>query len=148
MTDYAAIIERLEAADGMDRDLDKEIGFALQGWRYEEVGDHGQMIYVPDEQAYYADHPGSMYPSITEDISLAIELVEKLAQGAQWRLSGGGGIPYRGEVFLYGPEPGEDLIGRSSHAPIALLLGLMRPLKRRGDELYKEYERLVAERGY
>lgn len=77
MSKYADIIERLEKAEDFDRDLDRDIGLALMGWRYEDVEGFGQMIYIPDENAFYPDHPGSLTPSITSSIDAAIALVEK-----------------------------------------------------------------------
>ena len=78
MSKYADIIARLEKAEDFDRDLDRDIGIVLMGWRYEEVEGFGQMIYIPDENAYYPDHPGSLTPSITSSIDAAVALVERM----------------------------------------------------------------------
>lgn len=84
MSKYADIIERLGNAEDFDRDLDRDIGLTLMGWRYEDVEGFGQMIYIPDENAYYPDHPGSLTPSITASIDAAIALVKRLLPG--WRV--------------------------------------------------------------
>lgn len=79
------IVKRLEEAIGPDRELDRAIGFLLDGW--ELSGDADNLIYVPNEVTYYADHPGAMYPSFTENIDAALGLVERLIPSARLQLT-------------------------------------------------------------
>ena len=72
------ILNRLRSAERMDRDLDRDIGLAIDGWSYVDMPPHGKMLYVPHEQSYYVDHPGSMYPSYTESIDAALALVQRM----------------------------------------------------------------------
>jgi hypothetical protein len=127
MTDYLDIIERLGKAEDFDRDLDRDIGLALMGWRYEEVEGFGQMIYIPDENAYYPDHPGSLTPSITSSIDAAIALVERMLPGSYVDVSGDM-QNYQWECNVVPPGSATG-IGLSTTGPIAILLALFDALE-------------------
>lgn len=125
MTKYADIIERLEKAEDFDRDLDRDIGLALMGWRYEEVEGFGQMIYIPDENAYYPDHPGSLTQSITASVDAAIALVEKTLPDAAILLGYGQDEltkPWARISVPFGSSDGATL-------PLAILRALFRALE-------------------
>lgn len=74
MSDLAELLARVEAATDFDRDLDRDIGIAIDGWKV--IAE--RTLYVPFEDTYYADHPGSMYPSLTESIDAAVSLADRI----------------------------------------------------------------------
>jgi hypothetical protein len=81
--------ERCEKAVGLDRELDRDIGFALDGWFVQPLEiqippSTLSMIHIPATDGGYhivSDHPGSEYTSFTESIEAAISLIEKLLPG-------------------------------------------------------------------
>lgn len=76
------LIGRVKAANGPDRELDRAIGLAVGGW-WATVDEHGDAIMCDGDR--YPDHPGSMYPALTESVDAALALVERLLPG--WRVS-------------------------------------------------------------
>lgn len=79
MTTIDELIARLEAATGMDRDLDREIGLQVAGWKLGQFQGN-QMLVLPDGNSY-SDSPGCDYPSFTESIETALTLVPENASG-------------------------------------------------------------------
>ena len=73
------LLERVEAADNFDREIDRAIGFALDGWRLGRMTgyDDADAIITSDGDVF-TDKPGGMYPSFTESLDTAIALVEKV----------------------------------------------------------------------
>lgn len=139
-----SLLERVQAASGPDREIDREIGFALDGWRKVDLpqGRRGgsyvthhsdrHLIHVPDDAGgtYYADHPGSMYPSVTESIDAALALVERKLPGWLWQVKHGFGY----EAMLWSLErDGDDYppaTGTSqASAPLAILGALLTALE-------------------
>jgi len=82
----AALLARVEAAEDFDRELDRDIGFALDGWqkRNDVTGFEGMDAICTQDGDVYADHPGGMYPSFTESMDEAMRLVEKVLPGADF----------------------------------------------------------------
>jgi len=123
------LLARIEAATGPDRDLDRAIGFALDGW--ELSGDAENLIYVPADVTYYADHPGGMYPSFTESLGAALALVERVNPG--WA-SGFDSGPKTSIAFI-DPHDFADRIGGGRYlataktVPLAILLALLRSIE-------------------
>ena len=78
MADMQELIARLEAAEGADRALDREIGLRIDGW-YETVDSHGECLMVNGDR--FPDHPGSEYPSFTESLDAALALAERKGFG-------------------------------------------------------------------
>lgn len=78
MADMQELISRLEAAEGPDRALDREIGLRIDGW-YETVDSHGECLMVNGDR--YPDHPESEYPSFTESLDAALALAERVLPG-------------------------------------------------------------------
>lgn len=89
MADMQELIARLEAAEGPDRALDREIGLRIDGW-YETVDSHGECLMVNGDR--YPDHPESEYPSFTESLDAALALAERVLPDWAWeiRLDRGG----------------------------------------------------------
>lgn len=132
MTSPHDIIKRLEAASGPDRGLDRDIGLAIAGWHYQHTAEHGDLIYVPEDDCLYPDHPGAMYPHLTESLGAAIALVERMRPGWSWeaRRSGFG----NGQAAIWNPmeqpAPGKTVRADHTSSPaIALLLALFRALQ-------------------
>lgn len=96
--DMTALIARLEAAEGPDRALDREIGLRIDGW-YETVDSHGECLMANGDR--YPDHPASEYPSFTESLDAALALAERVLEPVQGLgllhavidLVGGNGLP-------------------------------------------------------
>lgn len=88
MSPLSELIDRLERAEDFDRELDRDIGEALLGWKVTSA-------YIEtDEPAVYPNHPGAMYPTFTESVDAAIALTEKVLPG--WAVHGLGKSPLHG----------------------------------------------------
>lgn len=73
--DVSELLSRVEGATGPDRELDRDIGLAIGGWKHVGSGPYGMLDIGGD---LYPDHPGSMYPALTESVDDALALVERL----------------------------------------------------------------------
>lgn len=77
------LFDLLDRLEGPDREVDKAIGFTLDGWT--SVGTD-QML--TRDHVFY-DHPGAMYTAFTEDIGEVIDLVERSLPGYYWEVARG-----------------------------------------------------------
>lgn len=91
MTDLQSLLSRIEAASGPDREIDRAIGFALDGWtvRNDITGYTDCDAIVTGDGNVFVDDPGGMYPSFTESLDAAVALVEKML-GNRWNVYGVG----------------------------------------------------------
>lgn len=106
-TDLTGLIERLEKATGPDREIDRDIGLAIDGWVY-LPDDHEVALRFPEYpwlQAHneiFADSDGALPPAAyTESIDDALALVERKLPGWQWEIG----------TWSY-PEPGRRFSAR------------------------------------
>lgn len=76
LTELQAMVE---AATEFDRALDREIGMALDGWVIKTS--QGMVMLQTSEGDWFADHPGSMYPSFTESADESLALVQRKLPG-------------------------------------------------------------------
>lgn len=126
MTDLTALARRVEEATEEDRELDRDIGLAIGGWKRTTLTLGGDQIVGLDvDGGFYPDHPGSMYPSFTSSLDAVVSLVERL-----------GGVP----ALEKNSVPSETLwdawvqndtgnyYGGGPTAPLALLLAAVRAL--------------------
>jgi hypothetical protein len=135
MTDLTGLLARCEAATDFDRELDRAIGFAIDGWKTAEItrttGVVSQMIDIHGD--LYPDHPGSMYPAFTESIDAALALVERMLPGAQW-----GRDTESGEIELwYMTVPQQHFrewmtaSAKCSTVPLSILVALLKALQKK-----------------
>lgn len=113
--DLTALRDRITSASGPDRELDRDIGLLLWGWKRVEVA--GRMMIEDHEGNLDLDHPGSLYPSPTESIDAAVALIEQ--QGWSWKVMRHENGRYYAEA---GPEPWQFA---APTAPLTLLLALI-----------------------
>lgn len=120
------ILTRLREAEGPDRELDRDIGLAIGGWRYEALGDLGEMLFVPEDATYYGDSPGAMYPSFTESIEASLALVERMLPGCAWEITTTGFKP-GASIVVHGPRT---MFGAYANTPaLALIAALFTALQ-------------------
>jgi hypothetical protein len=86
MADLGELLARVEAATDFDRTLDRDIGLAIGGWKMVEVATPNPTWMLDIDGDLYPDHPGSMYPALTESVDEALALVERLLPGAMRRV--------------------------------------------------------------
>jgi hypothetical protein len=123
MSKHADIIKRLEAATGLDRDLDRDIGLLIGGWRLEEYATPNPTMMLVVGEDVYPDHPGSLYPSFTESIDAALGLVERMLPG--WGVK----VDTCGQAVLYAGGKSDWYLADASSPPFAILIALFRALE-------------------
>lgn len=79
-----SLLTRVEAAHDFDRDLDRDIGVTIDGWRLSTQPNGLHVIEV--RGCFYADHPGGIYPGLTESIDDALALVSRALPAHQVNL--------------------------------------------------------------
>lgn len=122
MSELAALIERVEALAGPDREVDREIGLLIGGWKATNDQCGAAFIIEGDR---YPDHPGSEYPALTESLDAAVALVEKALPGCHWEVTTTGWKP--GATIMWRPLTPWGSQGAYAPTPaIALILALLR----------------------
>jgi hypothetical protein len=122
--ELAGLIERLEAAAGPDREIDKAI-FAYLGYTWRAMD-------------YWSADSTKMWSGpvfLTYSIDAALALVERLLPGIFWVIGQGKTNSVEklfGCQLLFGTE---EIIGsgESDHAPLAILLALLKALQESHD---------------
>jgi len=128
--DHAALVERLENATGPDRELDRDIGFAVGSWSIRNIDPHGNLIYVPSDDTYYADHPGSMYPAFTESVDAALALAEKVLPSMRTISTCDDTLAVSAKIWVYPnglSNGGEFMVeGMQQSLPLALCIAVLK----------------------
>ncbi len=126
------LLARIEAATDFDRELDRAIGFAIDGWKVAEItrttGVVSPMIDIRGD--LYPDHPGSMYPALTESIDEALAVVERVL-GRHWLWEIKRGFGFRCILWMLETDSDDRPVptGHSSaSAPLAILAALLKAL--------------------
>ena len=142
MTDYASLIERLEKADGPDREIDAEL--AIVGLidatdarlPSAERDSHYPQSFVPGQ--YWTGHAWRVADEYTSSLDAALGLVERKLPGWVWKLStdGDASAPdHKAHATLASEvwaDPGAGMgVVTYGHAPtpaLAVCLALLRAL--------------------
>jgi hypothetical protein len=131
MSDLQALLARIEAAEGADREIDLAIGLALAGWEVakhdlghgdEDYLDTGHMLYPWPASA------GQDYDAFTASLDAALALVERVLPG--WTMACDATVPEMGiDWELFEPIPdGARFTGTHAKHALALLSALLRAL--------------------
>lgn len=92
---WTALAARCEAAEEEDREIDWAIGLAT-GWR-RDIYDGNDML-IDWEGNMFPEHPGAIWPSVTDSLDTITALIEQELPGHSWRT---GNLPSRrGFAFL------------------------------------------------
>ena len=115
--DLETLARRIKDAEGPDRELDREIGLAIGGWKAGSLYGHKTITVGNDTSA---DHPGGMYPSPTESIDAAVSILEKAVPGVPWKMYPGQGS-YEGRFCVSWPKNGDEFANEWVDAATRLL---------------------------
>ena len=133
MTDLESLIARVEAAEAGGRELDAEIGFAIDGWKT-------NLCPTVDELKYLVENNGLRIPPYTSDLNAALKLVEAKLPGWDWQVSSfgkrGSAKVYHlaGENFANDGDDEDFAVTSDGATPaLAICAALLRALADRGE---------------
>jgi len=126
MTDLPALLARVEAATGPDRELDRDLMLAIGGAR--EIDD--DLFYGPGEIAWYFgryedDCNMPPLPHLTSSLDATVALVRKKRPGVIWRTGEDGAVAIA-VMFTPGNRTHRGVSGASPE--LALLAALLRSM--------------------
>lgn len=129
MTDLQGLIERLEKAEGPDRELDNSLTLA--------AFPEGRIVLAPDQRYDYimGSSGGGPVSPLTASIDAAVAFAERVLPGCWYQIAKGklrDAEPLFGALILFGSD---EVLGAGEHPtslPIAILIATLRALQAQG----------------
>lgn len=127
MSEMTELLKRVEEATDFDRQLDRDIGLAIGGWKLVEVATPNPTWMLDVDGDLYPDHPGSMYPALTEGMEAALALLEyRIPNNWGWRLENTS--PVYSFRFWPSSTSGSHFDGEGKTGGLAIIAALLKAL--------------------